>query len=285
MRVLSLFDGVSVGRLALSRLGYHDVEYYASEINPDAMAVSADNWDGIIQLGDICNVRYIRHSKSIVCDNGTFEVGDIDLLLGGSPCQGFSAAGRRTNFDHSESKLLYEFERIRNEVRPRYMLLENVQMNSESQALVTEMVQATPLVKLHKLNSKEWCAQSRKRLYWTNIPYDGINTSTFPKTIADLVGDGYSGIRMRCHGFAGKGFKILPHVVKTATVVCTAFRTNTWVIQNGEKRQWTIEELEQLQTLPEGYTKVAKSITRRQACVGNCWTAAVIEDLLRGMRM
>jgi site-specific DNA-cytosine methylase len=285
MKVLSVFDGISCGRLALARLGFDDVTYYASEVNADAMAVSGDNWPDIVQLGDICNVRYIRHSKTIVCDRGVFEVGDIDLLLGGSPCQGFSAAGTRTGFNHSESKLLYEFERLRNEVRPRYILLENVRMNSESQAVISEMLAATPLVKLYKLNSQDWCAQSRNRLYWSNIPRDGINTSTHPKTIADLVGDGYEGVYMRRQWFTGKGLKMLPGCVKTATVVCTAFRTNTWVVQNGEKRQWTIEELEQLQTLPVGYTKIAKSITRRQGCIGNCWTVAVVEDLLRGMRV
>lgn len=286
LTVLSLFDGISCGRLALDRLGI-ECKYYASEVDKYAIAVAKEHYPDTTHLGDVRNVRYVRHTKQIVCDTGVYDVGDIDLLIGGSPCQGFSSCGHHTDFAHEQSRLIYEFERIRNEVRPRYVLLENVHMKQESRELISEMMASTPLVKLFDVNSDKWVCQHRRRLYWTNIPWnpDDVHT-THPLHLKDLVGDGYEGVCMLKHSkmWVGKEkYKIVPNRRMACTITKSIyFRNNGWM-KEGERTNYTIEHLEQLQTLPVGYTAPAGSKTQRAGCIGNGWTVAVIEDIFRGM--
>ena len=287
LTVLSLFDGISCGRLALNRLGI-ECKYYASEVDKYAIAVAKENYPDTTHLGDVRNVRYVRHTKQIVCYTGVYDVGDIDLLIGGSPCQGFSCNGFHTDFAHEQSRLIYEFERIRNEVRPRYMLLENVHMKQESRALISEMMASTPLVKLFDVNSDKWVCHNRRRLYWTNIPWnpDDVHT-THPLHLKDLIGDGYEGVYMRLHGALKKdpneAWKWVPNRKVAQTITKSRYFENSKLKVNGEETRYTIEHLEQLQTLPVGYTAPAGSKTQRVGCIGNCWTVAVIEDIFRGM--
>lgn len=130
-KVLSLFDGISCGRIALERAGINVEKYYASEIDKYAIKVSQDNWNDIIQLGDINNWKQwdIDWSK-------------IDLLIGGSPCQGFSFAGKQLNFNDERSKLFFTFVDILNHIKklnPNVkFLLENVKMKKEWQDIITE---------------------------------------------------------------------------------------------------------------------------------------------------
>lgn len=285
--VLSLFDGIGCGRLALDRLGMECV-YYASEIDSRAQSVCKDRYPDVIHIGDVRTVRYIRHSKQLVCDGGVYDVGDIDLLIGGSPCQGFSKVGPKTGFEHSESTLIYEFERIRNECRPRYVLLENVYMNEHSREVVGDMLSGTPSVKRYDINSDKYICQNRRRLYWTNIPFDPDDVRVHhPLHLRELIGDGYEGVRMKQHGFTSKDgvaeHKFIKDRKVAQTITKCRYLGNSALVVRGVVTHYTIEQLEQLQTLPVGYTSAAGAKTHRVRCVGNCWTVAVIEHIMSGL--
>ena len=153
MNILSLFDGMSCGRVALERAGIKVDNYYASEIDPYAIKVSQKNYPDIIQLGD---VRFWE----------TWGLRDIDMVIAGSPCQGFSNAGGRLNFDDPRSKLFFTFVDILEHYKPKYFLLENVMMKKEWENIITEHMGVEPI----EINSALVSAQNRRRLYWTNIP-------------------------------------------------------------------------------------------------------------------
>jgi DNA-cytosine methyltransferase len=156
MNVLSLFDGMSCGRIALDRLGIKVDNYFASEIDKWAIKVSKDNYPDIVQLGDVRDIK-------------GEELPVIDLFIGGSPCQGFSFAGKQLNFDDPRSKLFFEYVRILNELRIKNpdvkFLLENVNMKKEYQDVISSYLGVQPI----KINSSLLSAQNRVRLYWTNI--------------------------------------------------------------------------------------------------------------------
>lgn len=176
MNVLSLFDGMSCGQQALDRLGIKVDNYYASEIDKYAIKITQKNYPATIQLGDVRDVK------------GS-DLPDIDLILCGSPCQGFSFAGNQLAFDDPRSALFFEFIRILKECKPKYFLLENVRMKQEYIDIITDQVsecypkegsfvQALPFGALNfvkkiepvLINSSLVSAQNRQRLYWTNIP-------------------------------------------------------------------------------------------------------------------
>lgn len=157
MKVLSLFDGISCGRVALERAGVPVEVYYASEIDKYAMQVSAKNYPDIIQIGDCTKIDFSKYA------------GEIDIVIGGSPCQGFSFAGKQLNFNDPRSKLFFEFVRALREIKPKYFLLENVKMKQEFQDVISEQLGVQPI----EINSALVSAQNRKRLYWTNIPNVG----------------------------------------------------------------------------------------------------------------
>ena len=152
MKILSLFDGISCGRVALERAGITVDKYYASEIDKHAMKISQKNYPDIIQLGSVCDIDFSQYK-------------DIDLIIGGSPCQGFSFAGKQLNFDDPRSKLFFEFVRAVKTIKPKYFLLENVKMKQEFQDAISEQLGVKPI----EINSALVSAQNRKRLYWTNI--------------------------------------------------------------------------------------------------------------------
>ena len=153
MNILSLFDGMSCGRIALDRLGIKVDNYYASEIDKYAMQVSAANYPDIIQVGDITELDLSTLPK-------------IDLIMGGSPCQGFSFAGKQLAFDDPRSALFFEFVRCVKELKPKYFLLENVRMKKEYLDVISEYMGVEPIM----INSALVSAQNRVRYYWTNIP-------------------------------------------------------------------------------------------------------------------
>lgn len=153
MKVLSLFDGISCGRLALERAGIPVESYIAYEIDENAIAVSRSNYPDIIQAGDVLTADFTQYEG-------------VDLLIGGSPCQGFSASGKCLNFEDPRSKLFFEYVRAIREAKPKYFLLENVVMKKEWSAVITEQLGVEPIL----LNSSLVSAQNRNRLYWTNIP-------------------------------------------------------------------------------------------------------------------
>jgi len=162
MNVLSLFDGMSCGRIALDQLEIKVDNYYACEIDKYAMQVSQANYPEIIQLGDVCDVK-------------SEDLPKIDLILAGSPCQGFSFAGKQLAFDDPRSALFFEFIRLLKECKPKYFLLENVRMKKEYLQVISEQVSACypeiPFgIEPTMICSSLVSAQSRKRYYWTNIP-------------------------------------------------------------------------------------------------------------------
>jgi len=166
MNVLSLFDGMSCGQIALDQLGIEVKNYFAAEIDKYAIKVAQANYPDMIHLGD---VRNVQTSGDHLMDD--FDCGHkIDLLIGGSPCQGFSFAGKQLNFEDPRSQLFFEYVRLLKALKPKYFLLENVRMKKESMDVITEMLGVEPVA----INSNLVSAQNRHRLYWTNIPMDGI---------------------------------------------------------------------------------------------------------------
>ena len=168
LKVLSLFDGMSCGQLALQRLGIEVDTYYASEIDKYAIQVTQANFPKTIQVGDVCELKAEDYQE-------------VDLILAGSPCQGFSFAGKQLAFDDLRSALFFEFIRLLKEIKPKYFLLENVKMKQQFQDVITEQVSACypefeggdlfgGQIKPILINSALLSAQNRQRLYWTNIP-------------------------------------------------------------------------------------------------------------------
>ena len=153
MNVLSLFDGMSCGQIALNQLGIKVDKYYASEIDKYAITITKKNFPNTIHIGDVTKIK-------------AEDLEPIDLLMGGSPCQGFSFAGRQLNFNDPRSALFFEFVRLLKECKPKYFLLENVRMKKEYQDVITEHLGVEPIM----INSTLVSAQNRVRLYWTNIP-------------------------------------------------------------------------------------------------------------------
>lgn len=153
MNILSLFDGMSCGQIALDRAGIKYDNYYASEIDKYAIQITMKNYSNTIQLGDITKWR-------------EWNLPQIDLLIGGSPCQGFSIAGAGLNFDDPRSKLFFDYIDILNYYKPTWFLLENVKMKKEWKDIISKYMGVEPI----EINSALMSAQNRKRLYWTNIP-------------------------------------------------------------------------------------------------------------------
>ena len=153
MKVLSLFDGIACGKVALERAGIPIEKYYASEIDKHAINIAMKNHPDIIQIGDVTKV-----------DFNSFGGGQIDMLIAGSPCQGFSFAGKQLNFNDPRSKLFFEFVRALKAIRPKYFLLENVKMKKEYENIISSELGVNPV----EINSSLVSAQNRKRLYWTN---------------------------------------------------------------------------------------------------------------------
>lgn len=153
MNVLSLFDGMSCGQIALKKLGIKVNNYFASEVDKYAIKVSSDNFPNTIHIGDVTKIDFKLLPK-------------IDLLMGGSPCQGFSFAGKQLNFNDPRSALFFEFVRALKETQPKFFLLENVRMKKEYEDVISGQLGVNPLL----INSSLVSAQNRNRLYWTNIP-------------------------------------------------------------------------------------------------------------------
>lgn len=285
MQVLSLFDGISCGQVALNRAGFTPSAYYASEIDKSAIEVTMRNWPKTIQLGDIRKVVDLAA-------NGIFK--NIDLLMGGSPCQGFSNAGLGKGFDDPRSKLLIEFLFIKLLINPRYFLLENVKMKPKDVALVSTYMGCDPV----EINSNKFSAQDRKRLYWTNIPIAPIvdREIIFPyirqwnddDVREYAVNKTPSRIRMWGNGQnrnnGGTCFN-LGIRKKSGTLTIKQDRSpNAGLIPYGDFcRYLSHVECERLQTLPDDYTfGSAKSARYRH--LGNGWTVDVIAHIMRGMQ-
>ena len=188
INVLSLFDGMSCGQIALDRLGIEVDKYYASEIDKYAMTIAKKNYPNILHIGDVTQVDGTKLDK-------------IDLMIGGSPCQGFSFAGKQLNFSDPRSALYFEFVRLLKETKPKYFLLENVRMKKEFQAIITKDLGVEPIM----INSSLLSAQNRVRLYWTNIP-NVTQPNDLGIVLKDIIEDGVTD-RTKSHCLDANYFK------------------------------------------------------------------------------
>lgn len=296
VKVLSLFDGISCGKVALERAGFKNFRYYASEIDKNAIKVSQDNHSDIVRLGDVTKLSY--KDGFLITENSKRYVGKIDLLIGGSPCQSFSQAAAisgNQNGLNGKSKLFYEYLRLLNEVRdfnPNVkFLLENVKMSKDSK----EQLDNHLGVQGKYLNSELVSFQKRPRFYWTNWDWESpedkkVNFQDF-KECGDLskykVNKTPSREKMWANGFGKGGIESCANVTRSEKVYCLTLKQdrspNSGLIEYEDFcRYLTQKELEQAQTLPPGYTK-AVSYNQAQAVLGNGWTVDAIAHILKGL--
>jgi len=239
--------------------GSGDISFHMSKY---AMQVTMANYPNTKQLGDVKNVTANQLPK-------------IDLLIGGSPCQGFSFAGKQLNFEDPRSKLFFEFVRLKKEVKPTYFLLENNKMKKEYQDIISTYLGVEPI----KINSSLVSAQNRERLYWTNIP----NLSQ-PKDrkimLSDIIGK-YDGIWVYPRGYNKGGVQSCKG--KSPTITTSSWEHNFFIYRNGNKEPFTVEICEKLQTLPVGYMNIL-SKSKAIKHIGNSWTVDVISFIFSFLR-
>jgi len=181
INVLSLFDGMSCGQIALERCGIKVNNYFASEIDKHAIKVTQHNYPQTKQIGSVIDVKATDLPK-------------IDLLYGGSPCQGFSFSGKQLNFEDPRSKLFFEFVRLVKETKPTYWMLENVKMKKEYQDVISEYLGVEPV----KINSSLVSAQNRNRLYWCNFNINQPQDKMI--VLKDIVEDGLTSLGLAQRG-------------------------------------------------------------------------------------
>lgn len=285
--VLSLFDGISCGLQALKNQGFKVEKYFASEIDQKAIKVSQDNHPEIIRLGNIEKVGF--KNGTLFSENGGWDIGRVDLILAGSPCQGFSMAGKQLNFNDPRSKLYFEFKRILDECRGSTsvlkthvdFLLENVKMKKE----YIEFIESDLTCWSLKINSRHFSAQNRPRFYWTNLidEFDKIKMNFTvddgpnPHITSILEDADYRGVWAWPRGYNKGGTR---EVDKVPCITTSSWQHNFLVEKSdGSRRKFTPVECERAQGLKDGYTK-SLSDNQRYVVLGNCWTVSVIEHLL-----
>lgn len=273
INVLSLFDGISCGLQALKNIGMQVDQYYASEIDKYAQIVSNNNHPEIIRLGDIKGWK-------------TWDLPKIDLLLAGSPCQGFSVAGKHLAFNDARSSLFFEFADILSNIEPTFFLLENVKMKKEYMDLITCVVGVNPLM----INSSLLSAQNRERLYWFNWDIlDPVDSNISIKDISINNIDITERCLMKTPGTLAES-----RVLSKVRYICDKMNCLTANGQNIKNSGATnifiddkffkpsVNTCELAQMLPIDYTK-GISDTQRYKCLGNGWTVSVIEHILSFM--
>ena len=307
MNVLSLFDGMSCGQIALNKLGVNVDEYFASEVDKYAIFVTKKNFPSTQHIGDVRNIN----SKSLP---------SIDLLIGGSPCQNFSFSGskkgmttkenievvsldqylslKREGFEfNGQSYLFWEYVRLLQEVKPKYFLLENVNMSAKWKNLISEILGVQPI----KIQSSLVSAQSRTRLYWTNIPnvtlpenkgvvlkdilepkeefklpqhfQDRLKVYSKPKGI--VYGDTKkptTKIGQRDECFSMESI--------SGCLTATMYKQPPQYIYNGEVYKLSPIDCEKLQNVSVGYTERVSN-SQRYKMLGNGWTVDVIAHILK----
>lgn len=311
MKVLSLFDGMSCGRIALDRAGIHVNQYYASELDKYAITVTQANWPNTIQLGDVTKWR-----------EWNIDWSSIDLLIGGSPCQGFSFAGKQLAFDDPRSKLFFVYVDILNHIELKNpnvkFMLENVKMKKEFLNVITETIGVEPVF----IDSQLVSAQRRQRWYWTDIGeidqpedvnanlqdiletgivdrtkayaltaryYKAGNLNRYATKSSDQIIFELFGLSETCiNKFNRYGVKFLTHDTKIAKPLTAgdygklgkygnylkSFQCETQI------RKLTPVECERLQTVPDNYTNHVSN-TQRYKMLGNGWTVDVITHIFK----
>ncbi len=284
MNVLSLFDGLSGGRLAFKEAGIEVTNYYRSEIDKHANIVASANYPNDINLGDVTGWR-------------NWDLPKIDVLIAGSPCQGFSYAGKQLNFNDSRSALFFEFVNILNHVKPKFFMLENVKMKQEYQDVISKLLNCEPV----KINSKLFSAQSRERLYWTNIPIAELPTIN-NEVIADIIDSSVTDRFIDKEKVVNRDYKrnYLQYDINNkgnksqdqrayylnGKHMCLDTGCNgksKILLNDGRVRRTTRNEKEKLQTVPINYTN---SVSEAQASkmLGNGWTVKVVSHIFKGLK-
>ena len=269
MNVLSLFDGMSCGQIALDQLGIKVDNYFASEIDGHAIKVTQSNYPDTIQVGDVTSVKGLDLPK-------------IDLLYGGSPCQGFSFAGKQLNFKDPRSKLFFEFVRLLKETKPKYFLLENVRMKQDSQDIISKYLGVEPVL----INSRLVSAQNRVRYYWTNMPL--TQPIDLNITLSDVVGQDCIGASKRGRYISGNSGKTrqkeeLRSDYKANAMTTVAKNCMLKMVSTGELRNLCRNEAELLQNVPIDYTRDV-SVSQSLKMLGNGWTVGVIKHIFNNLK-
>jgi DNA (cytosine-5)-methyltransferase 3A len=273
MNVLSLFDGISCGQVALERLGIKVNKYFASEIKKDAIKVCVDNYPNTIQLGDVRDIDYSKLPK-------------IDLLIGGSPCQDLSQANKeRLGLKGNKSSLFWEYVRALKETKPKYFLFENVKMPEKDFAIITKELGTYPI----NINSQLVSCQLRNRFYWTNIGRFYIDLLGFRHCDIEQPKD--KKIFLQDMLTSGKVEKLKANCLmesdsrpsKNQKKMLRRYRKfgfSTLVFEDNYHRYLNQTELERCQTLPKGFTKI---LNRNKAAgvIGDGWTIDVIVHILQ----
>lgn len=294
MIVLSLFDGMSCGRIALDRAGIRVKKYYASEVDKYAITVANANYEETVQLGDV--------SKWQEWDIPWHEV---DLIIGGSPCQGFSFAGHQLAFDDPRSALFFKYVEILNYVRERNpkvkFLLENVKMQQQFIKVISGCLGVEPVF----INSAEITAHNRQRLYWAN--WDIEPPVSLDKSLSDILEGGFvDRDKSYCldAGYA-RGGNLKRYFLRSSRQLVFQYKNmdmagyspisgyedtflhckphqKEFLNDMGGYRKLSVLECERLQTVPDGYTDYVSN-SQRYKMLGNGWTVDVIAHIFRQM--
>lgn len=291
MNVFSGFDGMSCGQLALKKAGFKVNKYYASEIEKASIAVAQYNFPETIQLGDICNID-------------ASKLGKITLLMSGSPCQDLSGIQGEAGegLDGSKSKLFFEFVRVLKESKPKYFLLENVEMKKEYEDIISELLGVKPV----RINSNLFAPQNRPRLYWTNIKIPPLPVAECDLSLSDIM-EPISNIQEK--EFYNVDFTYHQEGPVAATLnfnhnyqmTKRCYRESSKspcltvigggghekkVMQNFRPRKMSPLEYERAQTVPDNYTLAPGIIpNKRRSMCANGWTIDVIAHILSGMEL
>lgn len=277
MNVLSLFDGMSCGQLALRKANIHYDNYFASEVDNHAIKVTMSNFPATKQLGDIKNVK-------------AEDLPKIDLLIGGSPCQSISTLGDGSGLN-GKSGLFFEYLRLLKETNPKYFLLENVVGSKKAIAEITELVGVEPVL----FNSNLVSGQNRARYYWTNIKFElpkdkGITLKdVLDKEPAETCWLTPGRFRWLTSDKGADCVKKRYAAIDPVKANCLTARSEASWNSNYVTRdelgltKLTCEEYEKLQTVPVGYTNIART-SERYKMLGNGWTVDVIAHILGALK-
>ena len=284
MKVLSLFDGISCGMVALERANIPVERYVAYEIDKYAIQISKKNYPKIEHCGDVTTANFTQYQG-------------FDLLIGGSPCQDLCSMGSHKGLAGEKSGLFFEFARALKEVNPKYFLLENnASMTKENEEIITKIMGVEPIM----INSADFTAQNRKRLYWTNIPIEEWEIQNvllldiaqnieekqeflITKKVNKYLSEEYKGRKIQKTVLAS--IRQLSEKSRCLSTRSCDVSSNSGLclLQNGEYYVATPIECERLQTLPDNYT-LGISNPQRYKCIGNGWTVDVIAHILRGLK-
>tara|TARA_R110000772_G_scaffold4178_1_gene14677 strand:+ start:22 stop:861 length:840 start_codon:yes stop_codon:yes gene_type:complete len=278
MNVLSLFDGMSCGQIALDKLGIKVDNYFASEIKETAIKVTKDNYPNTKHIG---SVEFVTKEM--------FFNYKIDLLIGGSPCQDLTIINnKKEGLNGSKSRLFYEYLRVLKEIKPKYFLLENVaSMKNSDKNIITKLLGVEPIL----INSNLVSAQHRRRLYWTNIPNieQPEDKNIFLKDVINYSNGSEENMSDKKIAFIERklptmyvrvdGDKSLPITARGYAAWNTQFIT----LPNGELRDLTLSEYKELQTIPSSY-KIDLIKSKATDLIGDGWTVDVIAHIFKNLK-